>query len=65
MANKWRYECDCHNCANVKFVCDPEHCRNGYYCIPGIEGKQTVHADDDYVVRCDHYCPQTTQLSLF
>ena len=65
MANKWKYECDCHNCANVKFVNDPTNHRNGYYCIPCIEGQKTVHASDDYVIRCNHYRPQNTQMSLF
>ena len=65
MANKWSYECDCRNCTHLQFVDDPENHRHGEYCIPGIQGKQTVHADDDYKVRCDHYCPKATQMSLF
>ena len=65
MANKWKYECDCKNCANVKYVNYPEYHRDGMYCIPCIEGKKTVHADDDYVVRCDFFCRKHTQLSLF
>jgi len=65
MANEWKYECDCRNCANIKFVNDPTHCRYGHYCIPAIEGEKTIHADDDNVVRCNHYCPKATQMSLF
>jgi hypothetical protein len=64
MANKWRYECDCHNCANVEYVFDPANSRDGDYCIPGIMGKKTVHADDDYVIRCDYYSPKVAQLSF-
>lgn len=63
--NKWKYECDCKNCSKVEYVNDPKRHRNGLYCIPGIEGKKTVHADDDYVVRCNHYTPKSTQLTLF
>lgn len=65
MANKWKYECDCHNCAMVKFIDDPEHHRHGEYCTAAIAGKKTIHADDDYVVRCYCYIPESTQLSLF
>ena len=64
MANKWRYACDCHNCANVEYVFDPENSRNGYYCIPCITGKKTIHADDDDVVRCDLYAPAVSQLKF-
>ena len=65
MATKWKYECDCTNCANIKFVDDPEHHRHDFYCIPAIEGKKTVHADEDFVIRCDCYQPISTQASLF
>lgn len=65
MANKWKYECDCKNCAMIQFVNDPENHRHGDYCIPGIQGKKTVHADDDFVVRCDCYQPKAEQMSLF
>lgn len=65
MANKWRYECDCRNCSRVKFIDDPEHHRNGNYCTATLEGLKTIHADDDFVVRCYCYSPKLDQLSLF
>lgn len=66
MSNKWKYECDCKNCAMIQFVNEPEHHRHGNYCVAGIAlGKSPIHADDDYVIRCDCYQPKTEQLSLF
>lgn len=65
MANKWKYECDCSNCEMVKFINDPEHHRNGNYCTAVISGKDTIHADDDYVIRCYCYQPKQAQLSFF
>ena len=63
--SKWVYECDCKNCDMIKFVNDPEHHRNGLYCAAAIAGKRTVHADDDFVVRCDCFAPKFEQASLF
>lgn len=65
MANKWVYECDCKNCSMIQFVNDPEHHRHGDYCMAAISGKRTVHADDDFVVRCYCYTPKFEQASLF
>lgn len=66
MANKWKYECDCHNCEMVKFIDDPEHHRHGDYCTAHLKlGHSPIHADDDYVIRCDCYVPKIDQLSLF
>ena len=61
MANKWVYEFDCKNCDMVKFVDDPEHKRHGDYCTAEISGKKTIHADDDFVLRCDCYTPKSTK----
>lgn len=66
MANKWKYECDCSNCEMVKFIDDPAHHRHGEYCTAHLNlGKSPIHADDDYVIRCDCYTPKATQLSFF
>ena len=65
MQNRWRSECDCYNCAMVEHIVDLEMSRDGDYCIPTIMGKKTIHADDDFVVRCDCYKPVTVQTSLF
>ena len=65
MANKWKYEVDCRNCTLVQFVDEPEHHRYDEYCIATLAGKKTIHADDDYVVRCDCFTQKEEQLSLF
>ena len=65
MANKWNYECDCKNCTMVQYINDPEHRRNGDYCTATLSGKETIHADDDFVVRCYCYQPKTEQLTWF
>jgi hypothetical protein len=49
----------------VEHIVDPEMGRDGDYCIPIITGKKTIHADDDFVVRCDCYKPVTVQTSFF
>lgn len=64
MANRWRYECDCHNCDKVEYVKDPANSRDGDYCIPAIKGEKTVRADDDYVIRCPFYRPKVSQMSF-
>ena len=58
MANKWRYECDCNNCEKVKRIVDPAKHMNGDYCTATVAGLKTIHADDDYVIRCDQYEPK-------
>jgi len=64
MAGKWRYECDCHHCAKVKYVNDGV--RDGYYCIPVMNGEEPLHADDDYTVRCDQFVStKLEQISMF
>ena len=60
-SGKWKYAFDCRNCSHVKYIKDG--IRDGYYCVPGITGSQGMHADDDYVVRCDSWAP--AQVSLF
>ena len=54
--NKWRYAIDCHNCAQLRQIGQDR------YCGPTLDGKKTIHADDDFVVRCDHYVPAQTSL---
>ncbi|MBO5953425.1 MAG: hypothetical protein J6Q53_04800 [Oscillospiraceae bacterium] len=65
MANKWRYECDCSKCSQIQYISDPEHHREGNYCTAVLDGKKTIHADDDYVIRCDCYAPRFHQTSIF
>lgn len=55
MVNKWRYECDCSDCVNVQHIHDPARHLDGDYCVPMVDGKPTIHADDDYAIRCDCY----------
>ena len=64
MANKWRYECDCNNCEKVKRIVDPEKHMNGDYCTATVAGLKTIHADDDYVIRCDQYEPKMEQIAF-
>ena len=67
--NKWRYAFNCRNCLNCQYVKD--EIRDGMYCIKikasAAEGSgyKAMHADDDYVVRCDDYSPMQMQLNLF
>lgn len=61
---RWRYDFNCHQCSKVKYVKD--NVRDGLYCIPMVEGRDTIHADDDRVVRCDEYVSsRPDQMSLF
>lgn len=61
MANNWRYDFNCKDCGNLKYIKD--EIRDGIYCTGLMNGKDYMHADDDYVVRCDAYQPR--QISLF
>ena len=55
--NRWRYAFECRLCAN-------KHTEDGaVYCTPIRSGTDVIHADDDYVLRCDGYVP--AQYSLF
>ena len=66
MANKWRYDFDCSNCSMIQYINDPKHHREGNYCIAHIErGSSPIHADDDFVLRCDCYSAKLDQMSLF
>jgi len=54
--NKWKYLCSCKNCTHVQYVKD--EIRDGLYCVMMLQGKRTIHADDDFRVRCDQYNPK-------
>ena len=58
--SNWKYDFNCRNCGRIQYVDDGK--RKGLYCVPTTEGKKTIHADDDYVVRCDDYQPMQTDL---
>lgn len=61
---RWKYDFDCHHCTKVKFINDG--IRNGFYCIPMVDGGDPIHADDDRVVRCDEYASsRMDQMSIF
>lgn len=61
---RWRYDFDCHHCTRVKYIKDGV--RDGLYCIPMVEGRDPIHADDDRVVRCDEYVSnRPDQMSIF
>lgn len=53
---QWTYECDCWKCSNIEMV----KTQYGYerYCKPTRQGRKVLHADEDYVVRCDAYMPE-------
>lgn len=57
MAGKWFYAFDCKSCERLKYIGD------AFYCVPLMTGNNPIHADDDYVVRCDDYEP--TQMTLW
>jgi len=59
--NNWVYDFNCKNCGRIKYIDDG--IRKGNYCIPIKDGGDPIHADDDYVVRCDDYQP--LQIDLF
>ena len=58
--SNWLYDFNCWNCRRLKYLDYENH--HGYYCTPTTKGKHPVHADDDYVVRCDDYQPMQTDL---
>lgn len=57
MSGRWHYAFSCRNCLN-KIRIDTDT-----YCVPLRALRDPIHADDDYVVRCDEYQP--AQISLF
>ena len=74
--NRCRLDFDCAACQNLRRVKDPEKHRDGLYCIPTIEAEDRVgvgngtditiiHADEDFVLRCDQYKPPGEQINLF
>lgn len=58
--NKWRYDFECKDCANLKYVKD--EIRDGNYCAILMNGTDPLYADDDYVLRCDRYEPMQIRL---
>ena len=48
----------------IKHIDDPEHHRHGEYCTATLSGMKTIHADDDYVIRCDSYKPKFEQMEF-
>ena len=61
---RWRYSFDCHHCTKTKYIKD--NIRDGIYCIPYVEGRDPIHADDDRVVRCDEFASSLMeQMSFF
>ena len=54
--NKWKYLFNCDNCLNMQEM------RGGRYCVPMVDGREPIHADDDYCVRCDEYEPAQEQI---
>ena len=61
---RWRYDFDCFHCSRVKYIKDGV--RDGFYCVPMVEGRDPIHADDDRVIRCDDYASSLPdQISLF
>lgn len=61
MACKWKYAFNCRDCLCIKMLDDGV--RHGNYCMPMVNGEDPIHADDDYIVRCD--CWQPAQTTLF
>lgn len=59
--HKWQYAFNCRDCGNLKYVKD--EIRDGMYCVPLMNKEKIMHADDDYIVRCDSFRP--LQHSLF
>lgn len=57
--NRWRYEFDCKLCTNKEIVGDAT------YCVPLRAGRERMHADDDYRVRCDEYRPGQISMEGF
>lgn len=57
---RWLYDFNCNKCCNLKFINDSITNRNGLYCIKQIDlldnnQSNCIHADNDFVVRCDFY----------
>lgn len=62
---RWVYDFECGNCAQRKLIINDSEGRNGIYCMPTVEGRRPIHADDDRHVRCDYYEKALDQVSLF
>jgi hypothetical protein len=58
---KWRYGFDCRGCLQIREMHDGVH--EGRYCVPMLQGRDPIHADDDRVIRCDCWRPE--QRSMF
>ena len=43
--NRWCYRFRCRDCANVQLF------GKDAYCVPMKEGRNPIHADDDFIVR--------------
>lgn len=59
----WRYDFRCRECSQL--VYHDDELRVGFYCEPMANGEDPIHADNDYVVRCDRYEPKMVQICLF
>lgn len=59
--SKWRYAFNCRDCLETCELHDGVH--DGRYCMQTLLGRNPIHADDDYVVRCDKWEP--AQHTLF
>lgn len=58
---RWRYAFNCKDCLQIRELHDGVH--EGRYCMAMLRGEETIHADDDRILRCD--CWQPVQRTLF
>ncbi|MDO4649383.1 MAG: hypothetical protein Q4B26_12105 [Eubacteriales bacterium] len=56
---RWVYEFSCRDCTQLQEM--HQGCMNGTYCRAALLGKTTIHADDDFTLRCDSYTTEPIQ----
>lgn len=54
--NRWKYEFRCRDCAKRTLI------GKDVYCMPMRAGKDPIHADNDFRVRCDEYLPAQMEM---
>lgn len=58
MSGRWHYAFSCRNCLNkIRIGADT-------YCVPLRALRDPIHADDDYVVRCDEFDPMFEEVTF-